>query len=147
MGCSVTSAIATLARAKKFHILKFVAFLKDHFEAPFYAKCRVFEAVLYGCESLFNADFRSINKIYNWEIKKLLGVGMSTCKDLRSLESGFPTLRAVVTQRKFFPSMWLEMRYFAEDPWTHAVNLTQATRTPTTRHIAHLINTEVNVIG
>ncbi len=104
---SVTSAIAAHAQAKMCHmchILKF-SVLKNNFEVPFYVKHRVFEAalmssVLCGCESWFHADLRPVNKIYNWGIKKLLGVRMSTCNDLCYLELGLPPLRALVTHRQ-----------------------------------------------
>ncbi len=106
---SVTSAIAAHAQAKMCHVLKFCSFLKKNFEVPFYVKRKLYEAalmssVLYGCESWLNGDLRPVIKLYNWGLKQLLGVRMTTCNDLCYLESGFPPLRALVTQRqrKFF---------------------------------------------
>ncbi len=91
------------------------------------------------------ADLRPIKKIYNWGIKRLLGVRMSTSNDLCYLELGFPPLRARVThrQRKIFQSLWSDRRHYTDDPWTHAVNLSLGAGTPTGRCIAYLIDTQI----
>lgn len=43
-------------------------------DIPFQVKFKVFNAalmssVLYGCESWFNGDLKSIEKLYNWAVK------------------------------------------------------------------------------
>lgn len=90
---TLSSAIAAHAQAKMCHILKFVSFLRKNIDIPFYVKKKMFEAalissILYGCESWFDGDLRPAEKLYNWGIKQLLGVRMTTCTDICYLELG-----------------------------------------------------------
>ena len=134
-------------------ILKFVSFIKKNNDIPFYVKRRIFDAalmssVLYGCESWINGNLRPVEKLYNWGIKQLLGVRMSTCNDLCYTELGVPPLKALVTykQRQFFTSMWRERRNMTDDPLIFAINNTLNSNISTSRYISQLINQDINDI-
>ena len=63
-----------------------MSFIKKNNDVPFQVKKKVFDAalmsaVLYGCESWLNADMKPIVKLYNWALKTLLDVRMTTCND------------------------------------------------------------------
>ena len=148
---ALSSAIAAHAKSKTCQILKFVSFLQKNTDVPFYVKKRIFDAalmssVLYGCESWFHGDLRPIEKLYNWGIKQLLGVRVTTCTEMCYVELGYPSLKALIQakQRKFFQSLWDERHDSHDDPWTHAVRLTLASNTPTGRHIDGLIHNAVD---
>lgn len=86
------------ADAKMVHVNKFISFLKKNNDVPFTVKRRIFDAalmsaILYGCESWLNADLKPIVKLYNWALKQLLGVRMTTCNDVCYLEAGCPPLK------------------------------------------------------
>ena len=144
---SISSSIVAHAQTKMCHILKFVSFVKKNVDTPFYIKRRLFEAalmstVLYGCESWLNGNLKPIEKLYNWGIKQLLGVRMTTCNEICYLELGMPPLRALVThrQRKFFRNMSRERSGMVDDPLMHAINLVLANNTPTSRFLSNLIS-------
>ena len=104
--------------------------------------------ILYGCESWFNGDLRPVEKLYNWGIKQLLGVRMTTCTNVCYAELGYAPLKSLVLarQRKFFQQLWGERRRMSDDPWAHTVKLTLATNTPTSKHIQSLINNSIDDI-
>ena len=106
---SLSSALSAHAEAKMCHILKFVSFLNKNRAIPFPVKLKVFNAalmssVLYGCEAWFNADLKPVEKLYNWAVKQLLGVRMTTCTNICYVELGLPPLKYLVIskQRNFF---------------------------------------------
>ena len=106
---SISSAIASHARCKTVHVLKFVSFLQKNRDVPFYVKKRVFEAavmstMLYGCESWLEGNVKPIEKLYNWCVKQLLGVRLSTCSDVCYVELGLPPIKYLIKakQYKFF---------------------------------------------
>ena len=127
----VTSAVRAHAEAKMCQVLKFVNFLKKNNDIPFAVKRRVFDAalmssLLYGCESWLNADLRPMVKLYNWAIKQLLGVRLTTCNDLCYVELGLPPLKDLVKakQRKFFSKMWSERSGMVDDdPLAFAISI------------------------
>ena len=88
-------------------------------------------------------------KLYNWDIKQLLGVRMTTCNELCYLELGLPPLRALVIsrQRKFFRNMWRERQEMDDDPWSYTVRLVMESTTPTGRFISDLIDQEMDDVG
>ena len=76
-------------------VMKFISFLKKNNDIPFQVKRRVFDAcltssILYGCESWLNADLRPVRKLYNWSLKNLLDVRLTTCSDVCYVEAGYP---------------------------------------------------------
>ena len=91
---------------------------------------------------------RPVEKLYNWGIKQLLGVRMTTCTDICYVELGYPPLKSLVMarQRKLFQRLWSERCDMLDDPWTHAVTLTLAANTPTTTHVTGLLNDDIDDI-
>ena len=99
-------------------------------------KKRVFDAALmsslaYGCESWVGADLKPMVKLYNWCLKKLLGVRKSTCNDVCYVESGYPPLQDLVLyrQHKFSRTEWQERSQFDDDPLTFVIGLVQTSGT------------------
>ena len=128
-------------------MLKFVSFLKKNNDIPFVVKRRVFDAalmssILYGCESWINADLRPMIKLYNWAIKELLGVRITTCNDLCYLEIGYPPLKDLVLakQRKFFQRMWTDRSNMTDDPLVHAIRIVRNSQFRTGKYITGLID-------
>ena len=105
----VSSAIASHSRCKTVNVLKFVSFLQKNRDVPFYVKKRVFEAavmstMLYGSESCLKGNVKPTEKLYNWCIKHLLRVLLSTCSDVYYVEPGLPPIKYLVKvkQGNFF---------------------------------------------
>ena len=105
----LSSVIKAHAHERMAHFHKFIAFIDKNSDIPFVIKKRVFDAclisaILYGCESWINADLQPVAKIYNWALKRLLDVRLTTCNDVCYIESGYVSLKAIVRskQRKFY---------------------------------------------
>ena len=112
---SLTSVVKAHTLDKMAHFNKFIAFIEKNSDIPFLVKKRVFDACLlsaflYGCESWLNGDLKPLCKIYNWSLKRLLDVRLTTCNDVCYIESGYSSLRAIVKdrQRRFFIKMYNE---------------------------------------
>ena len=127
---SISAAVRAHANAKMPHVLKFVSFINKNNDIPFFVKKRVFEAALmsslvYGCESWLGADLKPMIKLYNWCIKKLLGVRKFTCNDVCYIESGFLPLPDIVKhkQHSFLNAMWQERYNYNDDPLMHVLKL------------------------
>ena len=60
--------------------------------------------MLYGCESWLEANVKRIVNLYNWCVKQLLGVRLSTCSDVCYVKLGLPPIKYLVKakQRQFF---------------------------------------------
>ena len=123
---SVSSAVSNYAKTA--HALTFVSFLQKNRDVPFYVKRRVFDAavmstMLYGCESWLEGNIKPIEKLYNWYIKQLLGVRLSTYSDFSYVELGLPPIKYLVKakQRNFFQSLWRDRQHMRDDPWAHIV--------------------------
>lgn len=146
---SVSSAVKAHSAAKLCHVLKYISFVTKNNDLPFVVKRRVFEAalmsaVLYGCESWVNADYKPVTKLYNWALKQMLGVRKTTSNKVCYAEVGMPSLPDLIRlkQHKFFRRMWLERSGMSDDPLMLAVRVTLASRTPTARRIDSFISTE-----
>ncbi len=151
---SVSSAVRAHAAAKMVHVIKYVSFLKKNNDIPYIVKKRMFDAalmsaVLYGCESWLNADLKPIIKLYNWSLKNLLGVRMTTCNDLCYLESGCSPLQSLVKsrQRRFFKQMWRERSHMQDDPLIFAINTVLDHRYTTRTYVSGLIGNYVDDIS
>ena len=149
-----SSAIKEHASSKTSQALKFVSFVQQNNDVPFYVKLRVFHAcimssLLYGCETWLQGDLRPVTKLYNTCIKALLGVRNTTCNDLCYMELGLPPLKALVTskQRAFVKAMWRRREHLDDDPWTHAMNLARQARTATSRHLEDLLIRDTDDVG
>jgi len=90
-----------------FHI--FIDFKNKNNDLPFIIKRKIFDAcilsaILYGCESWLNGNFKSIVKIYNWALMQLLGIRPTICNDVCYIKSGYISVNSLVKskQRTFF---------------------------------------------
>ena len=146
---SVHQAVRTHALAKTAHVAKFVSFIKKNNDVPFQVKKKVFDAalmsaILYGCESWLNADLKPIVKLYNWALKTLLDVRMTTCNDVCYIESGNPPINAVIKkkQRKFLKSVWRERCDLNDDPLILALKTVMEARYNTKDYVHDLIHND-----
>ena len=98
--------------------------------------------ILYGCESWLNGDLKPISKIYNWALKQMLGVRLTTCNDVCYVESGYTSVQAIIKskQRKFFVKMHSERCNLVDDPLGLVLNLVLNSRYSTRNYIFNLIN-------
>ena len=129
------------------HFHEFISFVEKNSDIPFVVKKRVFDAclmsaILYGCESWLNGDLKPICKIYNWALKRLLGVRLTTCNDLCYIESGYSSLKAIIKskQRKFFIKMHNERVNLLDDPLGFTLNLILNSRYNTRSYLNNLIS-------
>ena len=146
---SVSSAVKAHSTAKLCHVLKYVSFVTKNNDLPFIVKRRVFEAalmsaVLYGCESWVNADYRPVIKLYNWALKQMLGVRKTTSNMVCYAEVGLPSLPDLIKlkQHNFFRKIWQERSGMMDDPLVLAIRLTLTSRTPTAGCLNTFINSE-----
>ena len=139
LGCVITSdgkisssvAEHVVTRGKAMN--KLVRFLDKNQNAPYDVKKKVVDAcfnssLLYGCESwLEEKILPDLEHLYMKGIKSLLGVRSQITADVVLLESGYPSLRALIKskQKAFFQTMINERRDMVDDPFMHAVRLTQ----------------------
>ncbi len=151
---SVHQAVRTHALAKAAHVSKFVSFLKKNNDVPFQVKKRVFDAalmsaILYGCESWLNADLKPIVKLYNWALKTLLDVRMTTCNDVCYIESGNPPINTVIKKklRKYFKRVWIERSQMDDDPLIMALKTVMAARYNTKDYVYDLIHNDLDDIN
>ena len=126
---SVAEHVATRGKAMN----KLVRFLDKNQNAPFDVKKKVVDAcfntsLLYGCESwLEDKVLPDLEQLYMKGIKSLLGIRSQITADVVLLESGYPSLRALIKskQKAFFQNMINERKDMMDDPFMHAVRLTQ----------------------
>lgn len=131
---SVSSAVKAHSAAKLCHVLKYVSFVTKNNDLPFVVK-RVFEAalmsaVMYGCESWVNADYKPVTKLYNWALKQMLGVRKTTSNMVCYAEVGLPSLPDLIKlkQHNFFRRMWQERSGMSDDSLILAIRVTLAHR-------------------
>lgn len=148
---SVHQAVRVHANTKAAHVAKFVSFIKKNNDVPFIIKKRVFDAalmsaVLYGCESWLNADLRPISKIYNWALKTMLDVRMTTCSDLCYIESGYPPVHCLIRkkQRTFLRRVWRERSQLIDDPLMLVLRTVMGAQYNTKHFIQDLLCSDVD---
>ena len=144
---SLATAIKTHTHEKMAHFNKFTAFLHKNNELPFIIKKRVFDAclvsaLLYGCESWLNGDLKPVSKIYNWALKQLLDVRMTSCNDVCYVESGYNSLTSIVRhkQRHFFAKMMSERYGLQDDPLGYSLRLILGNNYNTSKYLQNLID-------
>ena len=98
---SLSTAVKVHAQERMVHFHKFIAFINKNYDLPFVIKKRVFDAcllsaILYGCESWLNGDLKPVCKLYNWALKQMLGVRLTSCNDVCYMESGYGSLKSIV---------------------------------------------------
>ena len=142
-----TSAVKAHTQEKMAHFHKFIAFVEKHSDIPFVVKKRVFDvcllsAILYGCEYWLNGDLKPVCNIYNWALKKLLGVRLTTCNDVCYIESGYPSLKSIVKskQRKFFTKMYNERSILLDDPLGFVLKFVLSNRYTTRTYLKKIID-------
>ena len=106
-------------------------------------------SILYGCESWLDGNLKPVVKLYNWGVKQLLGVRMSTCNELCYLELGMPPLSAIVRQRqrKFIKTMWRDRNLMTDDPLIHVLKLSIDANTPTSHLLNNFIHNDVDDVN
>lgn len=135
-------------------INKLVRFLDKNKNAPFSVKKCVFDAcvtssLLYGCEAWLNEkSWSKINVMYMKGIKMLLGVRSTTTSDVCLLESGYPSLDALVKSRQklFFKNMISERKDMSDDPLMHSINITHSDNPVLSQYINSLLQHEGDFI-
>ncbi len=130
------------------HVLKYVSFVTKNNDLTFLVKRRVYKAalmsaVLYGCESWVNGDYKPVTKLYNWALKQMLGV-RKTYNIGCYAEIGLPSLPDLIRlkQHNFFRRMWQERSGMSDGPLVLDIRVTLASRTQTARCIDSFISTE-----
>ena len=149
-----SSAIRQHAVAKEQQAIKFVTFVRQNNDVPFFVKLRVFNAcvmssILYGCETWLQGDLRPITRLYNMCIKAMLGIRNTTCNDLCYMELGLPPLKALVTgkQRAFVKGLWQRRENLPDDPWAHAFNIARGARNATSRYLEGLLSQNIDDVS
>jgi len=144
---TLSTAVKSHVQEKMAHFHKFIAFLDKNRDLPFIIKKRVFDAcllsaLLYGCESWLNADLKPVSKLYNWALKQMLGVRLTTCNDVCYIESGYAPLTAIVRskQRIFFGKMYNNRINMSDDPLGFVLKFILSIRYNTKNYLNKLIN-------
>ena len=113
---------------------KLIRFLDKNENAPFIVKKKVLDAcfytsLLYGCESWLDDKVSpDLEHLYIKGLKSLLGVRSQTPTDVVLLETGYPSLRAMIKSRQkiFFDKMISKRENLLDDPFMHVVKLTRS---------------------
>ncbi len=102
--------------------------------------------MLYGCESWLESNIKRSEKLYNWCVKQLLGVRLSTCSEVCYAELGLPPIKYLIKaeQRKFFHSLWRDRQHMTDDPWAHVEKVVLDSNANTGRYINSLITEDVD---
>ena len=139
---SVSKHVSTRGKATN----KLVRFFDKNENAPFPVKKTVTDAcfytsLLYGCESWLEEKVSpDLEQLYLKGVKCLLGVRPSTPTDIVLLESGYPSLRALIKsqQKTFFEKMIKERENMVDDPFMHVYRLTMAKNSKMAAYIRSL---------
>ncbi len=91
-----------------------------------------FAALLYGCEAWIGSSMKQAHKLYQSDIRTLIGVRHSTLIDLCLLELNMPSLQAQVRsdQRRFIENLLEKHRVMCDDPFIYVWNLCRQKNTP-----------------
>ena len=152
LGCIITSdgkissSIAKHVSSRGKSTNKLVRFLDKNENAPFSVKKTVVDAcfytsLLYGCESwLEEKVWPELEQLYMKGIKRLLGVRPQTTTDVALLESGYPSLRALIKSRQkvFLEKMIKDRENMVDDPFMHVLRLSMANNTKMATYIRSL---------
>ena len=140
LGCVITSdgkistSIAKHVASRGKALNKLIRFLDKNENAPFIVKKKVLDAcfytsLLYGCESWLDDKVSpDLEHLYIKGLKSLLGVRSQTPTDVVLLETGYPSLRAMIKSRQkiFFDKMISKRENLLDDPFMHVVKLTRS---------------------
>ena len=154
LGCIITSdgkissAVAKHVSSRGKAMNKLIRFLDKNENAPYSVKKKVVDAcfyatLLYGCESWLEEKVSpELEQLYIKAIKSLLGVRSQTTTDVVLLESGYPSLRALIKshQKSFFEKMVTERELMLDDPFMHVLRLTESKNPKMYSYIKSLYN-------
>jgi hypothetical protein len=154
LGCIITSdgkissSVAKHVSARSKAMNKLIRFLDKNENAPYSVKKKVVDAcfytsLLYGCEAWLEEKVSpELEKLYIKAIKCLLGVRSQTTTDVVLLESGYPSLRALIKsrQKSFFEKMIAEREHMFDDPFMHVVRLTESKNPKLSSYLTSLYN-------
>ena len=102
----ISSAVSKHVATRGKSTNKLVRFLDKNENPPFLVKKKVVDAcfytsLLYGCESWLEEKVSpDLEKLYMKGLKCLLGVRAQTANDIVLIESGYPSLRALIKSRQ-----------------------------------------------
>ena len=147
-GSAASSLKAHVAEKKK-HLNKLIVFLATNYDAPFFVKRKVFDAafssaILYGCETWLDVSLAPVEKLYMSAVRRLLDVRKNTPKLTCLLESGIPSLEALVKhkQSKFFRKMFAERADMqTTDPLMFTLDFMSTNNRAIYSHIDNLLET------
>ena len=136
------------------HLNKLLSFLNRNVDLPFSIKRKVLDAccvssILYSGETRLTSDLKALESMYTTAIKALLGVKKSTCTDLCLIESGYPTLKALVMKRRIDFLKKTIPHLDREDPLSRALDLCEKANTNAVngyKYLMKVINTGVDPI-
>ena len=150
----VSSAIDKHADTRINALNKLVRFLDINESAPFLVKKCVVDAcfassLLYGCESWLGIKpSRRIKTMYMKAIRMLLGVRQQISEDVCLIESGYPSLEALVRSRQqsFIKKQLQERDGMLDDPLMHALTITHRDNPVLSRYIKSLLDGPDDII-
>ena len=150
----VSSAIDKHADTRINALNKLVRFLDINESAPFLVKKCVVDAcfassLLYGCESWLGIKpSRRIKTMYMKAIRMLLGVRQQISEDVCLIESGYPSLEALVRSRQqsFIKKQLQERDGMLDDPLMHALSITHRDNPVLSRYIKSLLDGPDDII-
>ena len=127
---------------------KFKVFCSKNETMPYQFKNKVLMAaiissLLYGCESWLEEKVSTeLESLYMKGIKCLLGVRSQTPTDVVLLESGYPSLRALIKsqQKSFLEKAIKERENMLDDPLMHVIRLTRLKNPKMSAYLTSLTN-------
>ena len=133
--------------AKRSHIMKFVSFLGENCDFPFWVMWKVMDsallsAILYGCEGWILNSAVVAQKNYLEIVKALLGVRTSTPNDTCLIELGLPsvTARVKAAQQRFIHKLIQERQGLTDDPFMAVWNLCSKANTKGARYLRDIMS-------
>ena len=93
MNAPLSRQIHAHVQSKQSNRRKFTSFLSRNDNAPFYLKCKVWEAalnspILYSCESWMSSDVKCAEQVYSATLKEMLAKRNQTPADICMIEAG-----------------------------------------------------------
>ena len=150
----VKSSVEKHATSRVNAMNKLIRFLDKNKNAPYEVKKNVVDAcftssILYGCEAWLGVKpCKAISTMYMKSIKMLLGVRNQTTNDVCLIESGYPSLEALVQSRQkiFLQKKICERVDMEDDPLIFALHLTRSDNPVMTKYIDTLLNEQGDII-
>ena len=149
-----TTRMSKHGTSKEKDMNKLTIFLQTNKNAPYAVKKLVVDAcftasLLYGCESWLGIKpDESLKVMYMKAVKMLLGVRQSTANDTCLIESGYPSLEALIRQRqkKFLDKMIDDRKEMTDDPLMFCLKLTEQDNPHMQKYIKDLLSEPDDII-